>query len=1305
MVAFDASGVPERQFASIFASFLLLRWIDLLDAEQEAMAIFEEREFQPTLQSDLQWRSLVRIKDPDELSLQIMSLGYYAEQVREWPDDPRRSWLHLCAEPLMGPRDLASIPLLHFVKWVGELPFETPTERRSVLGLFDEVMSLTFGREMGEYSTPTSVAHLMVALGNPSPSERIYDPCFGMGNLLIESWDWADRKGEGHVVSPALLDVSGIDISRNTFLIGLVRLALAGIDSPHLAIGNSLEREAPTNPSREGYDLILANPPFNVPGKLSPSLGRLYAIPTRDTLGLFIQQVILQLKPNGRAVVLVPEGFLFRGGPERNLRRHLIECGQVDAVISLTAGSFQPTTSIRCALILLNRKGGNQKVRMVEASTLLEPTANRKEVAMSTSAVEQLAAEVLRPEIRTQSEQSTTAIELAVDSFSRTIWEVSNDELADIEWDLTPKWREKGGLEDLLSSLRAAWGDTAPVLALGEVVQISAGRSVSFADLNEGPQREQSVPFIRIGDLAHGKVDKFSRWIKPDAIELHRRGALLPGDVLLSKSGTIAKIAVVRNGAVGAVASSAFFILRPDKSRLDAGFLLAYLSSPSCQNWISAQSRGTVIKHLNRPVLERLFIPLPPLNVQAKAAVAFRELGTDVMSFLVNSGDSKEQDRLLTWLDELDHKLQATFNSSSGTPNLAQFEPFVFLGAQGMALQFAMEERSPLKAPTWIEPLARGLGSLSGAWHIPQGPGLLAILQDAERSFEYVTDLASGHLQSDSHARSVANQFRRWMRAEIDELAEGVGLRLRSAPSELIAGAAAQVTLELENFGPLPIRALAVKTKPDWGSHQQGYLAERSALSLILQGDAPSEGDQFSLHVNWTATCLNGKPVRGDIEVPFHLRKQSVSQDLQIADLGSSPYVTGDPLKPKHGHSLFLGRKTIIDRISRQISEHGNVVLLEGNRRVGKTSILWHLEGQVIPNWLAVYANLQGGEGARGKVGVPTHEIFRLMAYEIARGVSKCGVDTPLPNGELIPAGKLPLGIMNACKTGISEDSPFLDFRVYLEQILSVLTAKNLGLLLMLDEFDKLQEGIDSGVTSPQVPENFRFLIHHYSNFSAILTGSRRLKRLREEYWSALYGIGISIPVTFLDQESAKELVVEPVRSKLTISQEAISRVLELTARHPYLIQCLCNKLFDYSVEIGTRTITLPLVDASARLLVHDNEHFASLWDYAGFARERGSRRRHYLLYIFAKGFKQDERVAFSSMKEQLSQQGVEVPDDELAADLECLRELELIELLGPLGEGEYRLTIPLMADWIEEHQDADIVLSRARLEREEENA
>jgi len=62
------------------------------------------------------------------------------------------------------------------------------------------------------------------------------------------------------------------------------------------------------------------------------------------------------------------------------------------------------------------------------------------------------------------------------------------------------------------------------------------------------------------------------------------------------------------------------------------------------------------------------------------------------------------------------------------------------------------------------------------------------------------------------------------------------------------------------------------------------------------------------------------------------------------------------------------------------------------------------------------------------------------------------------------------------------------------------------------------------------------------------------------------------------------------------------------------------------------------------------------------------------------------------------------VDDETLIADLEFLRELELIELFGNVSGGHYTLAIPLMGIWIEKQQDFAAILSKARLETEDQH-
>jgi type I restriction enzyme M protein len=1304
--ALRISGLPKSVIREAFAAFLLLRWADHAEVEQEAMAIFDGRPFQYLLPAPLQWRRLAQSKDPSEIAERLRELERRLEALRGDGIQPVSAWLHLLAMPLRRLLQEKSISLHELVRWVDELPFETPNERRSLLEVFDEMLDEDSDAAFGQFSSPANIARLVAALADPHPGERVYDPCFGTGSFLVAAWQYSERSPSEPRRSGPLLEIAGIELNVSAFLIGLTRMVLAGVDMPHLELGNSLEREPPSSASRQGFDVILANPPIGAKTSREPWRYQHYAIPTNDSVGLFVQHALMQLKPQGRAVLAVPEGFLFRGGPERELRRYLVEQGQIDAVIGLPAGAFAPYTSVKGSLLVLSKSGGASRIRMVDAAPFFEQRLGRKAPFIRSEMAQQLAAQVRRPELSKVRERPPGVLEGAPGTglMSRSVWEVHPEQLAAADWDLTPRRREKGGLDELLANLEETLGETGSIAPLAGVAQISAGRSIKAVDLWNEPPGERPVGYVRIRDLTQGKVGRSSSWLAPEVAALEGRWALKPGDVLLSKSGTIGKAAMVRNGAAGSVAANGLYVLRVDQDRLDPGFLMAYLASPACQNWLAAQARGAVIQHLNRVVLDQLPVPLPALQLQARAAAQFQEHGTDALAFLAQVTAAGSSDRLATWLAELDSKTPHYSLGLEAPPSRHLFEPLAVMA--GTVRGWIRQELVPNHASPWLLAMTEALESLSGVAHIPLGAGLLTVLQEAERNTLVALSQMTGHLPAESQARAIMERLRDWLQAAVGELLDTANLSVHTAPASLAADSFVEFVIELANDGVLPLREVSVETIPNWGSASTHYLTEGGILVLNLRGDVPKKGDQLPFKINWTARDLSGQSMIDEFELAIQIVRPGLTAATPSAALGGSPYVTGSPLEPRHGHEVFFGRGLLIEQISRQVATHGNVVLLEGNRRAGKTSILKHLEGRAaIPGWLAIYSSLQGAEGATQAVGITTPDVFREIARSIATGLTRLGIDVPLPNGNVIAAGKPAIGVARACREGIGTESPFADFREYLEGVLSLLEPHSLGLVLMLDEFDKLQEGIDNGVTSPQVPENIRFLIQTYPKFSAILTGSRRLKRLREEYWSALYGLGISVQVTALDTLSARSVVTEPVRNKLTYSNEAIERIVELTARQPYLMQCLCNGVFDYAVRTKSHSITLGIVNDAANSLVRDNEHFASLWDYAGAGAETGRRRRQLILLLCAQSAKQGTAVSFGILQEQLAQIGVDVDDEALVADLAYLRELELVDLLGEIGDGHYRLAIPLMADWIEQQQDANVVSIRARTEAEEENA
>ncbi len=1269
---------PVEEGIEMLAALIVLRWADFQEAEREAIAAFEDTPYEPVMNASLHWRSWHSLKGQrlgeflnDELRLTLRHIG-------EASRDTLAFQISLTAEGIERLIRLPFVAQQHLVHWLAEQPFETPHDRLKLLGVFDEALDKFSDQRYGFMRTPTAVAQLIIGLANPKTNEKIYDPCFGVAGLLTTAASYVERRERdtGRARGPVSLDVSGIERNQTSCLIGLARMVLSGIEAPHIELGNSLERDFQKSPGTEGFDLAVANPPWGA--KMDTHGLSHLPIPTSDSTALFIQHSLGQLKPGGRAVVVVPQGLLFRGGADRAFRRWLLETHSLDCVVSLGGGAFMPFTNIQASILVLRRGKASNRIRFIDAEPLFERSRVGKGKTLSAEGIEQI--------VRAASSASNTEIS----------WDLTVQEIAQLEWDLTPKRRGQGDFPSMVQALSSE----IPVMQLGEICTVTAGANVKSVDMLNAPG-ENTVPFIRVKDIERGVVSKGSVWIEVGNKSVPSGHLLRGGDILLSKSGTIGKSGIVRNGAIGAIASSGLYEIHVVSDQLDPNYLLAYLNSPDCRTWLSDQSTGSTIQHLPIGVLRELPVPIPPLQLQLRVAEQFREQETDALGFLSLLTGNVERDPVAEWLEA---SLRRLPQDSETIDEPLDFLPLERLLGELKSLRNRIahgESESPLS--DWILSFNEAMTRLQGIQLVPAGPSLLNLLQSAATGVQKSLARLSGRLPVEARARTLAGTVLRLISAANDALLDDVTLSFANTDEVVWAGDYNLVHITIRNEGALPLRELSVSTEPDWGTSEVNYLAEGGAAKIQIDGDVPADIEKFEIEFQWKAKALDGRPVEGKRQVAFDVDSKNRGSSFEQGDLGASPYVCGDPVKPER-NEVFFGREELINKIKRTVMRSGNVVLLEGNRRAGKSSILWHLaEPNAIPGWLGVYCSLQGAVGSTEGVGVPTAEVFRVIAGSIAKSVHSLGFATVLPTGETLPADtRLDLltrrRITEACQSGISEAAAFADLKDYVDAVLDELKPHGLGLLLMLDEFDKLQEGIDNGVTSPQVPENIRFLVQTYPNFSAILTGSRRLKRLREEYWSALFGLGTREGVTALDEASARRLVTDPVQGRLSYTSEAVSYVIYVTACQPFILQCLCNRIFDIAAELNTRTVGLEIVKRGAHDLIEEWEHFASLWDYAE------TDRRRFILTVCHRDSKGPDPVSFRVLQEHLAQHGLDVSDDQLIEDIEFLKELELLELKDDSGLGVYRLAVPLMGEWIDLQQDFEVLRTKARSENEDTN-
>ena len=747
------------------------------------------------------------------------------------------------------------------------------------------------------------------------------------------------------------------------------------------------------------------------------------------------------------------------------------------------------------------------------------------------------------------------------------------------------------------------------------------------------------------------------------------------------------------------VATDSVAVVRA-RSGVTPHFLAALLRSPVYRNWLSSNARGSDVQTLPTRTLRDLRVPVPPTQVQDAVLDELASSGGDAMAVLLRLLSRAANEPVAVWLEA-----PSVARLVSGTA-IHSPDRLGVLVAATEALQslvdrisrhpvpVSIESDDPWLFSAWFEIAREVAAVLGGIESIPRGTGRLAVLGVAlSRLREALSVLDGVRGPTVDRLHVFTRAMTELSEREVHAMQESIKLDIVLEPAEVTVGAISEVELRVTNSSAVPLRSLHVSTRPPVGTGQLPYLADGETHRFPLTVHPRDANRPLRIVVSWRARRLDGTAV-GD-EVDVSLRVLSTREAVRSGDLGSSPYIVGSPVDVDR-EDMFFGRADIIEPIKRQLgaSTHANVILLEGNRRTGKTSILEQLgKAGVLSGWIPVYCSFQGAEGHGSKVGIATREVFRLFAREIGRTLHDAGVETWIPGQ---PAREPNRSFKSAFRVALDRafagEHVFETLQLYIAAAVEAASPRRV--LLMLDEFDKLHEGIEAGITSPQVPENIRHLLQHQPGLCAIIAGSRRLKRLREQYWSALFGLGYRIGVSALPLDDARRLVTQPVEGRLGYLPQARDRLVALCACHPFLVQSLCNRVFEQAASRGAPTITVEAVEQAATEMVRDNEHFQTLWDYAGSARRR------LILALCDRCSEGPDPVSLDLLEYKLRDAGAPVHRfSELSDDIAELRELELIELDDSYRGGTYRLSVPLMARWLQVNKDFDDIVKRAKQE------
>lgn len=488
------------------------------------------------------------------------------------------------------------------------------------------------GRSGGHF-TPPDVARCLVELLDPGPSDRVYDPFCGSGELLAAAAAYVGRRGE----TPSNWQVYGQTPQEWSWLTSTMNLALHDVEADLGAPANALQEDR--FPALR-FSSILTNPPFNLrmalPGERAWRFGE---PPAHNANFAWLQHILTKLEPGGRAVVIMANGAASASAEkELAIRRAMVEAGAVECVVALPPQLFR-FTSIPTMIWILR---GNGAIPLLRETLFIDARrlgvmADRTKRRLDAEDVGRIVGEYRRW-------RSNPGTFTGADGFSRA---VGHDEISEHGYVLTPgryvgadttrvaavqTSTELSGLREQFDGFirraeeaHAALDASLAALAAGHRPS-GEGHAVQLGTVCEvlpGPgtvkrsgRRPDWTPLVLPRNIKNNRIrhDDLDL-VPPETAERMARYRLIAGDIVSVRAGTLGRYGLVLEQQTGWLLGPGCVRFRPN-DQVNSDFLVRYLAGPMARRWLMEHATGSAIQHVNAATLREMPIWLPPLPVQ-----------------------------------------------------------------------------------------------------------------------------------------------------------------------------------------------------------------------------------------------------------------------------------------------------------------------------------------------------------------------------------------------------------------------------------------------------------------------------------------------------------------------------------------------------------------------------------------------------------------------------------------------------------------------------------------------------------------
>ena len=248
--------------------------------------------------------------------------------------------------------------LRQVINVIDELDLSDYAESHAFGEIYETILKeLQSAGSAGEFYTPRAVTEFMAQHVNAKIGETMADFACGTGGF-ITSWL---KELQKQIKSTAdaekyATSIYGIEKKQFPYMLCITNLLLHGLDVPRVYHDNSLLRDVLDYTEDDQFDVILMNPPYGGSEKAEVKNHFPSDLASSETADLFMSVIMYRLKENGRAAVVLPDGFLFgTDNAKINIKKKLLSEFNLHTVIRMPGSVFSPYTSITTNILFFDR--------------------------------------------------------------------------------------------------------------------------------------------------------------------------------------------------------------------------------------------------------------------------------------------------------------------------------------------------------------------------------------------------------------------------------------------------------------------------------------------------------------------------------------------------------------------------------------------------------------------------------------------------------------------------------------------------------------------------------------------------------------------------------------------------------------------------------------------------------------------------------------------------------------------------------------------------------------------------------------